>query len=195
MKNSNFITSRGELKLKFNLKLIYDERSVGQSVSVSGSHLEFCFMFDNSGILAVERPLWREDWSVIYLYNCFWALREQSLWGPSPAELRPYSTVSFESPSTWRARSPYLYAPGTGRPSYTPGHWVSFCLFLRLAWLRWRYSNPPPHGSELFKIIYENSECTSQERPIGWYCLGIIAVYYDNHTKDTITFCNLSADF
>jgi hypothetical protein len=29
-------------------------------------------------------------------------------------------------PSTWRARSPYLYSPGTGWPSYTPGHWVPF---------------------------------------------------------------------
>jgi hypothetical protein len=35
------------------------------------------------------------------------------------------------------ARSPYLYLPDTGFPSR--------CL-LRLAGLRWRYSNPPPHG-------------------------------------------------
>jgi hypothetical protein len=27
---------------------------------------------------------------------------------------------------TWRARSPYLYPPGTGWPSYTPRHWVPF---------------------------------------------------------------------
>jgi hypothetical protein len=26
--------------------------------------------------------------------------------------------------STWRARFPYLYAPGTRWPSYTPRHWV-----------------------------------------------------------------------
>jgi hypothetical protein len=25
---------------------------------------------------------------------------------------------------SWRARSPYLYPPGTRWPSYTPGHWV-----------------------------------------------------------------------
>jgi hypothetical protein len=30
------------------------------------------------------------------LYNCFWALPEQSLLGRSPAELRPYFTVSSE---------------------------------------------------------------------------------------------------
>jgi hypothetical protein len=28
-------------------------------------------------------------------------------------------------PPTWKARSLYLYPPGTG-PSYTPGHWVPF---------------------------------------------------------------------
>jgi hypothetical protein len=60
------------------------------------------------------------------LCNCFWALPEQSLLGRSPAELRPYFTVSFQIPPTCRARSPYLYPPGTGWPSYTPEHWVPF---------------------------------------------------------------------
>jgi hypothetical protein len=30
------------------------------------------------------------------------------------------------TPPTWRARSPYLYSPGTGWPRYTPGHCVPF---------------------------------------------------------------------
>jgi hypothetical protein len=34
--------------------------------------------------------------------------------------------LKFETPKTWRARSPYLYPPGTGWPSYTPRHWVPF---------------------------------------------------------------------
>jgi hypothetical protein len=38
----------------------------------------------------------------------------------------PYFTVSSETPPTWRARFPYSYPPGTGWPSYTPGHWVPF---------------------------------------------------------------------
>jgi hypothetical protein len=29
-------------------------------------------------------------------------------------------------PPTWRASSSHLYPPGTGWPSYTPKHWVSF---------------------------------------------------------------------
>jgi hypothetical protein len=35
----------------------------------------------------VGRPLWREDGSVIYSYNCLWVLPEQWLSGPNPAEL------------------------------------------------------------------------------------------------------------
>jgi hypothetical protein len=29
-----------------------------------------------------------------------------------------YFIASFETPPTWRARFPYLFPPGTGRPSY-----------------------------------------------------------------------------
>jgi hypothetical protein len=35
----------------------------------------------------MRHPLWREDGFVIYSYNCFCALPEQSFWSPSPAEL------------------------------------------------------------------------------------------------------------
>jgi hypothetical protein len=34
--------------------------------------------------------------------------------------------LKFETPSTWRAWSPYLYPPGTGWPSCNPRHWVPF---------------------------------------------------------------------
>jgi hypothetical protein len=66
-----------------------DRGSVGQCVLVSGSHLSLdsSFLSNNCGLLDVERPLWREDGSAIYLYNCFWALPEQSLSRPSHAEL------------------------------------------------------------------------------------------------------------
>jgi hypothetical protein len=60
------------------------------------------------------------------LYNCFWTFPEQSHWVQVPQISRPYFTVSSETHPTWRARSPYLYPPGTGWPSYTPGHWVPF---------------------------------------------------------------------
>jgi hypothetical protein len=49
---------------------------------------------------------------------------------PSPARVwvprdSPYFIVPIlEIFPTWRARSPYLYPPGTGWPRYTPGHWL-----------------------------------------------------------------------
>jgi hypothetical protein len=46
------------------------------------------FLCDDCTFLDVEQPLWRKDGSVIYWYNCFWALPEQSPSRPSPAELR-----------------------------------------------------------------------------------------------------------
>jgi hypothetical protein len=47
-------------------------------------------------------------------------------WVEVPQNSLPYFTVSSETPSTWRARFPNLYPPGTVWPSYTPGHWVPF---------------------------------------------------------------------
>jgi hypothetical protein len=45
----------------------------------------------------------------------------------SPAGLMTiFYCLRFQTTPTWRARSPYLYPPGTGWPSYTPRHWVSF---------------------------------------------------------------------
>jgi hypothetical protein len=34
--------------------------------------------------------------------------------------------LRFETPITWRARSPYLYPPGREGPSYILRHWVPF---------------------------------------------------------------------
>jgi hypothetical protein len=48
---------------------------------------DFFYFSDDCGFLDIEYLLWREDGSVIYLYNCFWDLPEQSLFGQSPAEL------------------------------------------------------------------------------------------------------------
>jgi hypothetical protein len=60
-------------------------------------------------------PLWREDGPVVY--NYCWSSPAQSFSGDHIllSQIR-------DSP-TWRARSLYLYAPGTGWPGYTPRHW------------------------------------------------------------------------
>jgi hypothetical protein len=137
------------------LKLIYDRQSVGQSVLVSSTHLgpatKLFFLleilFTQLRVCYFVAPSLTRGRVCNLLYNCFWALPEQSLLGEVSQSLQPYFTVSFETPPTWRARFPYLYPPGTGWPSYTQGIGFPFCRLLRLAGLRWRYSNPPPHGS------------------------------------------------
>jgi hypothetical protein len=88
----------------------------------SGTHDQIIFFcLENWGFLDVERPLWTENGSVINSYSCFWALPEQSLPGLSPAGLRIICYCLI-----WHSRPPCFYPPGTGWPSYSPGHWVTF---------------------------------------------------------------------
>jgi hypothetical protein len=57
-----------------------------------------------------------------------------------------FYSLKLETPPIWRVRFPYVYPPGTGWPIYTPGTGFPFRRLLRLAGLRWTYSNPPPRG-------------------------------------------------
>jgi hypothetical protein len=64
---------------------------------------------------------------VSIVYNCCWFSPAQSFSGPSPVGLMTiFYCLMFDTPPTWRARSPYLYPPGTGWPSFIPRHWVPF---------------------------------------------------------------------
>jgi hypothetical protein len=112
-------------------KLRYGQRLIGQSVLVSSTHLgpktryEYLLLSDRCGFVGVGRFLGREDESVIY--NYFWPSPAQSFSGLSPEGLMIiFYCLRFETPPTWRARSPYLYHPGTGWLGYTPRHWVLF---------------------------------------------------------------------
>jgi hypothetical protein len=60
------------------------------------------------------------------VYNCCWSSPAQSFSGQSPSGFMTFYCLIFDTPRTWRARSTYLYPPGTGWPSYTPRHWVPF---------------------------------------------------------------------
>jgi hypothetical protein len=73
-------------------------------------------------------------------------------------------TVSSETPQTWSARFPYLYPPGTGWPSYTPGHWV-----LRLTRLWWRYSTPPKHLSYCCGLLRSNMKASLSSNGLVHY--------------------------
>jgi hypothetical protein len=83
-------------------------------------------------IFITVRPL-RVCWCVapslmrgrVSRYNCFWHSPAQSFSGPSPAGLMTiFYCLRFETPPTWRARSPYLYPTGTRWPIYTLRYWV-----------------------------------------------------------------------
>jgi hypothetical protein len=53
--------------------------------------------------------------------------------GPSLALLMTiFYSLRFQTPTTLRARSQYLYPPGTGWLSYSPRHWVSSELSSKL---------------------------------------------------------------
>jgi hypothetical protein len=110
--------------------LCYDQRSVGQSALVSRTHLglttRFLLLPDSCGFVDVGRSLWRENRSAVY--NCCWSSPEQSFLRPSPEGLVTiFYSLRFETPPTWKARSPYLYPLGTGWTNYyNPRHWVLF---------------------------------------------------------------------
>jgi hypothetical protein len=89
----------------------------------------------------------RENGSAVY--NCCLSSPAQSFLGPSPAGLVIiFYCFRFETPPTCKARSPYLYHTGTGWLSCTLRHWVHFRRLLRLTKFRWRFSKPPPRGSQ-----------------------------------------------
>jgi hypothetical protein len=123
------------------LKLIYDRQSVGQSVLVSGTDLGpvtnfFSLLeifFRQLRICYFVAPSLTRGRVCNLLYNCFWALPEQSILGQVPQNSRPYFTVSSETVSPFVA-------------SYDSQG------------LRWRYSNPPPHGVCNVRIV---RECTA----------------------------------
>jgi hypothetical protein len=109
------------------MKLIYGRRSVGQSVLVSGSHMEpvtkFLFSVWRLRFSWCGAPSLTRGQVCNLLYNCFWALPEQSLWGRSPAEL------IWDSPNL-EGKVPVFTAP---RNSYTPGTGFPLRRLLRLA--------------------------------------------------------------
>jgi hypothetical protein len=90
-----------------------------------GPRTRFLLLSDSWGFVDVECPVGREDKCVIY--NCCWPYPGQSFSGLSLAGVMTiFYCLRFETPPTWRARSPYLCPPRTGWPSYTPRHWVPF---------------------------------------------------------------------
>jgi hypothetical protein len=82
----------------------------------------------------MERPVWRDDGSVIYSY-C-WSSPAKSFSVLSPAGLAAiFYCLNYDTSPTWRARFLNLFPLRTGWPSYTPrtlsSHFVASYDLLR----------------------------------------------------------------
>jgi hypothetical protein len=71
-----------------------------------------------------------------------------------PRDSWPYFTVSDSRPPNLEGQVPVFLFPRTVWPFIPTGTGFPFRRFLRLAGLRWRYSNPPPHGLTPIKECY-----------------------------------------
>jgi hypothetical protein len=97
--------------------------------------------------------------SVIYLYNCFWALPEQSLLGRSPAELTAIFYCLIWDSANLEGQVPvFISTRNKVAQLYLRALGSLFVASCDSQGLRSRYSNPPPHecASRLqLQLIYD----------------------------------------
>jgi hypothetical protein len=105
-------------------KLCYKQRSVGQSVLVSGTHLGLttrsALLSDSCGFCWHDVPSLIRGW--VYSLKLLLGLARSVI--PRSKSCRTHDHMLLSQiwdPPNWRATSPYLYLPGTGWPSYTSG--------------------------------------------------------------------------
>jgi hypothetical protein len=132
-------------------------------------------------------------------HNCCWISPAQFFMGQRPAGLMTiFYCLRFKTPPTWRARSPYLYSQGHGGPVIPPDSSFSFRRLLLLAGLRWRYSNPPPHGITTNWVLYYDRPSVGHiffgiKYPSGglcpniYYCLTVIVIFLWGAVSDERT--------
>jgi hypothetical protein len=83
------------------------------------------------------------------LYSCFWTLPEKSTLGSKSRRTHGHILLfHLRLPPTWRARFQNIYPPGTGWPSYTPGHWVGARYEMRDDFRNQESDNRPYLSSE-----------------------------------------------
>jgi hypothetical protein len=163
-------------------------RPLGQSVFVSspiwGPRADFHYCQTTAGYLNWGTLSDKEGVSVVY--NCYWSSPAQSFWSPSRVgHMTILYCLSFVTPTTWRARSLYLYPAETGWPNYTPGTEFPLRRLLRLAGLRWRYSNPPPYGeATAYAILYY---VVLDRRSVGQSLLVSIYRFETDCTENTVS--------
>jgi hypothetical protein len=150
-------------------KLCYDRRSVGQSVLVSsptwGPRPDSYYSQTVAGLLT---------WGV--LSDKRRGLSFTTAAGPRqrshsqvlvPRDSWPYFTVSDSRLPHPGGPGPHIYIPQEqGGPVMTSGTGFPFCRLLRLAGLRWRYSNPPPRGDSAIRSQSQSFFTTGDLPPI-----------------------------
>jgi hypothetical protein len=128
-------------KFKFMFKLYCDGRSVGQFVLVPGHHL----------------------WLTTRFFSTVRHLRFACCGAPSLTRVQSAATLGSKSRRTHdhillsHLRLPHpggprprIYIPQEqGGPDIPSCTGFPFCRLLRLAGMRWRYSIPPPHRTDL----------------------------------------------
>jgi hypothetical protein len=77
----------------------------------SGSDDHISFISLMMRVFDMGHLLWREDGSVIYLYNCFWALPGQSLLVRSPAKLTAIFYCLIWDPPNLEGQVPVFISP------------------------------------------------------------------------------------
>jgi hypothetical protein len=88
------------------------------------------------GLVSVGRPLWREDGSAICSVITQWYESRRT---------RNHTLLSYLRLPQPGGPVSRIYIPQEeGGPVIRPGAGFPLCRLLRLAGLRWRYSNPPP---------------------------------------------------
>jgi hypothetical protein len=80
-------------------------------------------------------------------YNCFWAFARAVTLGSNSRRTHGHILLSHLRLPQPGGPGSRIYIPQEqGGPVIPSDTGFSFCRLLRLAGLRWRYSNPPPHG-------------------------------------------------
>jgi hypothetical protein len=147
--------------------------SLSEAVAVSlsmASTAVYC------GFLHLGCPLWWEDGSVIYSYNSFWVLPEQSLSGPSPSIL---SDLGLPQPG---GPGPHIYIPQEQvgpeqsriKQSYitTDGQSVSqYAMVPSPLWACDQTLYP------IWMLLSENFFLVSVGRPLWWEFGSVICVF------------------
>jgi hypothetical protein len=105
------------------------------------------------------------------VHNCYWPSPVQSSSGSTPVRLvTTFYCLKFETPPTWRSRSPYVYPQGTGWPSYNPRHWGPFSLPPTTRRFTVEVFCPRPHrnfsgGYEKFYLLGYNAVWSCKSQP------------------------------